>query len=102
MVTYGAMSKQPVALPSGLLIFKNLSFDGFWVSKWGDKNPLLKENTIKDVLQLTRQGRFRDIPVDNVHWSWDAEGPALAESVQGTLGGYRSGKGVFTFTGGDE
>ncbi|KAJ5392390.1 hypothetical protein N7509_007880 [Penicillium cosmopolitanum] len=72
MVTYGAMSKQPVALPSGLLIFKNLSFDGFW-----------------------------DIPVDNVSWSWDSEGPALAESVQGTLGGYRSGKGVFTFTGGD-
>lgn len=102
MVTYGAMSKQPVTLPSGLLIFKNLSFDGFWVSKWGDKNPLLKENTIKDVLQLTRVGRFKDIPVDDVKWNWDSEGPALAESVQGTLGGYRSGKGVFTFTGGDE
>lgn len=101
MVTYGAMSKQPVALPSGLLIFKNLSFDGFWVSKWGDKHPELKENTIKDVLQLTRSGKFHDIPVDNVEWSWDSEGPALAESVQGTLGGYRSGKGVFTFTGGD-
>ncbi|KAJ5692041.1 Alcohol dehydrogenase superfamily zinc-type [Penicillium macrosclerotiorum] len=102
MVTYGAMSKQPVALPSGLLIFKNLVFDGFWVSKWGDKNPELKENTIKDVLQLTRAGRFKDIPVDEVKWNWDSEGSALAESVQGTLGGYRSGKGVFTFTGGDE
>lgn len=101
MVTYGAMSKQPVALPSGLLIFKNLVFDGFWVSRWGDKNPELKENTIKDVLQLTRVGRFKDIPVDDVKWSWEAEGPELAESVQGTLGGYRSGKGVFTFTGGD-
>lgn len=102
MVTYGAMSKQPVALPSGLLIFKNLVFDGFWVSKWGDKNPELKESTIKDVLQLTRAGRFKDVPVDDVKWSWDSEGPQLAESVQGTLGGYRSGKGVFTFTGGDE
>jgi trans-2-enoyl-CoA reductase len=101
MVTYGAMSKQPVALPSGLLIFKNLSFDGFWVSRWGDKNPQLKENTIKDVLELTRSGKFRDIPVENVAWGWESEGPALAESVQGTLGGYRSGKGVFTFTGGD-
>ncbi|CAL5866656.1 uncharacterized protein PFLUO_LOCUS865 [Penicillium psychrofluorescens] len=101
MVTYGAMSKQPVALPSGLLIFKNLAFDGFWVSKWGDKHPELKENTIKDVLQLTRAGRFQDIPVDDVKWSWDTEGPELAESVQSTLGGYRSGKGVLTFTGGD-
>lgn len=102
MVTYGAMSKQPVALPSGLLIFKNLVFDGFWVSKWGDKNPQLKENTIKDVLQLTRAGRFKDIPFDKVEWNWKTEGPELAENVQGTLGGYRSGKGVFTFTGGDE
>ena len=102
MVTYGAMSKQPVALPSGLLIFKNLSFDGFWVSKWGDKNPAMKENTIKDVLQMTRSGKFQDIPVDNVEWNWNTEGPVLSESVQGTLGGYRSGKGVFTFTGGDE
>jgi trans-2-enoyl-CoA reductase len=102
MVTYGAMSKQPVALPSGILIFKNLVFDGFWVSRWGDKNPQLKENTIKDVLQLTRAGRFKDIPVDKVEWNWKSEGPQLAENVQGTLGGYRSGKGVFTFTGGDE
>jgi trans-2-enoyl-CoA reductase len=101
MVTYGAMSKQPVALPSGLLIFKNLAFDGFWVSKWGDKNPQLKESTIKDVLQLTRSGKFKDIPVDEVKWNWETEGPELAESVQGTLGGYRSGKGVFTFSGGD-
>ncbi|KAJ5550734.1 Alcohol dehydrogenase superfamily zinc-type [Penicillium sp. DV-2018c] len=101
MVTYGAMSKQPVALPSGLLIFKNLSFDGFWVSRWGDKNPEQKESTIKDVLQMTRSGKFKDIPVQNVEWNWESEGTELAESVQGTLGGYRDGKGVFTFTGTD-
>lgn len=101
MVTYGAMSKKPVSLPSGLLIFKNLAFDGFWVSKWGDKNPQLKENTIKDVLELTRAGKFKDIPSEDVTWSWDTEGPALAESVQGTLGGFRSGKGVFKYIGGD-
>lgn len=101
MVTYGAMSKKPVALPSGLLIFKNLAFDGFWVSKWGDKNPQLKENTIKDVLELTRAGKFKDIPSEDVAWSWDTEGSTLAESVQGTLGGFRSGKGVFKYIGGD-
>ncbi|OJJ81080.1 enoyl-[acyl-carrier-protein] reductase [Aspergillus glaucus CBS 516.65] len=102
MVTYGAMSKQPVALPSGLLIFKNLAFDGFWVSKWGDKNPQLKENTIKDVLELTRAGKFKDIPSEDVKWSWDTQGPELANSVQGTLSGFRSGKGVLKYEGGDE
>ncbi|KAL4801754.1 hypothetical protein BDV18DRAFT_164566 [Aspergillus unguis] len=99
MVTYGAMSKQPVALPSGLLIFKNLVFDGFWVSKWGDKNPQLKENTIKDILQLTRAGKFKDIPIEEAKWSWDTEGPELATAVQGTLGGYRGGKGLLKFEG---
>ncbi|KAL4916714.1 hypothetical protein BDW62DRAFT_100542 [Aspergillus aurantiobrunneus] len=101
MVTYGAMSKQPVALPSGLLIFKNLVFDGFWVSKWGDKNPQLKENTIKDILQLTRAGKFKDIPVEEVKWSWDTEGPELVAAVQGTLSGHRSGKGLLRFEGDD-
>ncbi|PKY00396.1 NAD(P)-binding protein [Aspergillus campestris IBT 28561] len=101
MVTYGAMSKQPVALPSGLLIFKNLVFDGFWVSRWGDKNPHEKENTIRDVLQLTRTGKFKDIPVDEIKWKWDTEGTELAAGVQGTLEGYRSGKGLLKYEGGD-
>ncbi|KAL4877917.1 hypothetical protein BJY04DRAFT_121918 [Aspergillus karnatakaensis] len=99
MVTYGAMSKQPVALPSGLLIFKNLVFDGFWVSRWGDKNPQLKENTINDILQLTRAGKFKDIPVEEAKWRWDTDGPQLSEAVQGTLGGYRGGKGLLRFEG---
>lgn len=99
LVTYGAMSKQPISLPSGLLIFKNLVFDGFWVSKWGDKHPDLKENTIRDVFQMTRAGKFKDIPVQQVKWTWDKDGPELAEEVQGTLGGFRAGKGVFVFEG---
>src|ERR1043166_1540587 len=31
MVTYGAMSLQPLCIPNGMLIFKNLRFTGFWV-----------------------------------------------------------------------
>ena len=34
LVTYGAMSLQPLRIPNGLLIFKDLVFRGFWVSKW--------------------------------------------------------------------
>ncbi|KAE8147265.1 hypothetical protein BDV25DRAFT_35991 [Aspergillus avenaceus] len=101
LVTYGAMSKQPVSLPSGLLIFKNLVFDGFWVSKWGDQNPQLKENTINDVLQLTRAGKFKDIPVDEMKWSWETDGPMLTAAVQETLSGYRGGKGLLKYEGGD-
>jgi trans-2-enoyl-CoA reductase len=101
LVTYGAMSKQPVSLPSGLLIFKNLAFDGFWVSKWGDKHPQLKENTINDVLQLTRAGKFKDIPVEEIKWVWDTDGSSLTAGVQETLSGYRGGKGLLKYEGGD-
>ncbi|KAI9859217.1 MAG: mitochondrial 2-enoyl thioester reductase, partial [Pleopsidium flavum] len=60
MVTYGAMSKNPLQIPAGMLIFKNLVYAGFWVSKWSDANPEEKKRTVEEVLQLTREGKFKD------------------------------------------
>jgi len=97
LVTYGAMSKQPVQLPTGLLIFKNIHFDGFWVSKWSERNYEDKKNTVKHVLDLTREGKFKDIPVQEVKWEWETKQDGLVDAVQGTLEGYRKGKGVFIF-----
>ena len=34
MITFGAMSKQPLKIPNGLLIFKGLKFGGFWLNRW--------------------------------------------------------------------
>ena len=97
MVTYGAMSKQPLQLPAGLLIFKNLVFDGFWVSKWSDANPEEKKRTVEEVLQLTREGKFKDMPVQEVPWNLETKKEEVVEAVQGTLEGFRKGKGVFVF-----
>ena len=97
MVTYGAMSKQPVILPASLLIFKEISFNGFWVSKWSDKHPDQKKQTVEDVLRLTREGKFKDIPVQECSWGWKTDAETLKKAVQGTLGGFRAGKGVFVF-----
>jgi mitochondrial enoyl-[acyl-carrier protein] reductase / trans-2-enoyl-CoA reductase len=36
MVTYGSMSMQPVKIPTGLFIFKDLRFRGIWINKWYD------------------------------------------------------------------
>ncbi|KAI1914923.1 mitochondrial 2-enoyl thioester reductase [Ophidiomyces ophidiicola] len=99
VVTYGAMAKQPLNLPSGLLIFKNIVFRGFWVSQWGNKHPALKEDTINDILRMTREGKFKDIPVQKIKWTRDTNAEELAQEVQGTLGGFRSGKGVFVYEG---
>ena len=97
LVTYGGMSKQPVMLPTSLLIFKDIGFDGFWVSKWSDKNPKEKKQTVDDVLRLTREGRFKDIPVEETRWDLDTKIETLKDAVQGTLGGFRKGKGVFVY-----
>ncbi|PCH44305.1 trans-2-enoyl-CoA reductase [Wolfiporia cocos MD-104 SS10] len=34
VVSYGAMSKKPLTLPTGAMIFKGLTAHGFWVTKW--------------------------------------------------------------------
>ena len=97
LVTYGAMSKQPLAIPAGMLIFKNLVFDGFWVSKWGDGNPEEKRRTVEELLGLMREGRFADVPTVEVPWGWETGREELVQAVQGTLEGYRKGKGMFVF-----
>jgi mitochondrial enoyl-[acyl-carrier protein] reductase / trans-2-enoyl-CoA reductase len=33
-ITYGGMAKQPLKVPNGLLIFKDLAFRGFWLTRW--------------------------------------------------------------------
>ncbi|RMZ88171.1 hypothetical protein DV736_g4594, partial [Chaetothyriales sp. CBS 134916] len=97
LVTYGAMSKQPLTLPASLLIFKDLNFNGFWVSSWSDRHPDLKKQTVDDILRLTRQGKFKDIPVQECSWGWKTPVDRLTAAVQGTLAGFRGGKGVFMF-----
>src|SRR6266478_6878998 len=36
LVTFGAMGLQPLKIPNGLLIFKDLRFCGIWINKWYD------------------------------------------------------------------
>ncbi|KAG9242678.1 hypothetical protein BJ878DRAFT_158074 [Calycina marina] len=97
LVTYGGMSKQPVMLPTAALIFKDIKFSGFWVSRWSDANREEKKRTVDEVLEMTRLGMFKDIPVQELKWDWGTEESLLKEAVSGTLGGFRSGKGVFVY-----
>ena len=96
-VTYGAMSKQPLTIPASMLIFKDIHFHGFWVSRWAEKHPEEKQKTVADVLDMTRKGEFKDTPVDEIKWEWDTKGEELIGKVKDTLEGYRDGKGIFVF-----
>lgn len=96
-VTYGAMSKQPLTIPASMLIFKDIHFHGFWVSRWAEKHPEDKQKTVADVLDMTRKGEFKDTPFDQIPWEWETKGDELIAKVKDTLEGYREGKGVFVF-----
>lgn len=38
-VTYGAMGRRPVTVPNGLLIFRDISVRGLWITKWLERAP---------------------------------------------------------------
>ena len=46
LVTFGAMSKQALKIPNGLLIFSDVRFQGFWLKRW-------RENASSEDLQAT-------------------------------------------------
>ena len=57
VVTYGAMSLQPICIPNGMPIFKNLRFTGFWVNKWYDKaTPEQRAETFTPLFEMARRG----------------------------------------------
>jgi len=60
MVTYGAMSLEPLSIPNGMLIFKNLRFTGFWVNKWYDAaSPSQRAETFAPLFEMAKRGLLR-------------------------------------------
>ncbi|RKF54911.1 Enoyl- reductase, mitochondrial [Erysiphe neolycopersici] len=97
LVTYGGMARQPLQLPTGRLIFDDLRFSGFWVSRWAADNPEEKKRMLNEILNLIRIGSLRDNHYQEIKWTWDTELHVLKDAIRGTLDGYRSGKSIFTF-----
>jgi len=59
MLTYGAMSKQPVVVSNSALIFFNMTYKGFHVGKWLDligKDKFME--ACKEVLDLVCKGKL--------------------------------------------
>ncbi|KAG0323365.1 mitochondrial 2-enoyl thioester reductase [Dissophora globulifera] len=70
LITYGAMSRQPLILPASLQIFKNIHASGFWLSAWDDQHaPEERQEMIDHVLDAMRQGQFAQINCSKNQWS---------------------------------
>ncbi len=92
MVTYGAMSLQPLCIPNGMLIFKNLRFTGFWVNKWYDAaTPQQRAETFAPLFEMAKRGLLRT-KVEKTYPLAEAKA-AVAHAAQDK----RGGKIVFRF-----
>ena len=92
MVTYGAMSLEPLCIPNGMLIFKNLRFTGFWVNKWYDAATAeQRAETFTPLFKMAKCGLLRS-KVEKAYPLSEAKA-AVAHASQNK----RSGKIVFKF-----
>jgi mitochondrial enoyl-[acyl-carrier protein] reductase / trans-2-enoyl-CoA reductase len=66
LVTYGAMARQPLKIPNGLLIFRNLELRGFWASRWLRALPAGRAAKMWESLaSLAVRGKLR-VPIHRV------------------------------------
>ena len=87
LVTYGAMARQPLKIPNGLLIFRNLEFKGFWASRWLRSLPPARATKMWDGLaSLSVRGKLR-VPIHRVFPL-----PDLLSAVQEAASEKRNGK----------
>ncbi|PWN37851.1 GroES-like protein, partial [Meira miltonrushii] len=50
LITYGAMSRQPLTVPAGLIIFQNMAIRGFMMNKWYAQNGLKEREELLKTL----------------------------------------------------
>jgi mitochondrial enoyl-[acyl-carrier protein] reductase / trans-2-enoyl-CoA reductase len=92
LVTYGAMSLQPLKIPNGLLIFKDLRFRGIWINKWYDNaTPAQRMEAFKPLFGMAKRGLLQT-KVEKAYPLSEAK-TAVAHAARGQ----RSGKIIFQF-----
>jgi mitochondrial enoyl-[acyl-carrier protein] reductase / trans-2-enoyl-CoA reductase len=92
LVTYGAMSLQPLKIPNGLLIFKDLRFRGIWINKWYDNaTPAQRMEAFQHLFEMAKRGLLQT-KVEKAYPLSEAK-TAVAHAARGQ----RSGKIIFEF-----
>jgi mitochondrial enoyl-[acyl-carrier protein] reductase / trans-2-enoyl-CoA reductase len=67
VVTYGAMGRQPLKIPNGPLIFSDIAWRGFWVTRWyRDALPSVRDALFAELFELVRAGVVAT-PVEKVY-----------------------------------
>jgi trans-2-enoyl-CoA reductase len=92
LVSFGAMSLQPLKIPTGLLIFKDLRFRGIWINKWYDEATMAERMAaFNPIFDMTKRGRLKT-KVEKAYRIEDAKA-----AVANAMHDKRSGKIIFEF-----
>jgi len=90
LVTYGAMARRPLKVPNGLLIFRDLSLRGFWLTRWARAQKReVYQAMLTELIDLAAAGVLHSA-VDTVY-PLSAFADALAHAGRG----HRKGKILF-------
>lgn len=92
MVTYGGMSRQPVIVPTGVFIFKEVTALGFWNSQWNIENDTSPERDImyEELCNMIRECKL--IPPPCEMFPFDN----YAEAVESAMKGFEGKKKVIS------
>jgi len=92
LVTFGAMSLQPLKIPNGLLIFKDLRFRGIWINKWYDNaTKEQRMEAFRPLFEMAKRGLLKT-KIEKSYPLAEAK-DAVLHAAQGK----RSGKIIFEF-----
>jgi NADPH:quinone reductase-like Zn-dependent oxidoreductase len=94
LVTYGAMSRQPVRAPNGLLIFRDVRFWGFWVSRWYAQASAAESGAMFEELFASAKHGLFNPPIARTYRLQEAAA-ALTHAAEGS----RAGKILFAPSG---
>jgi trans-2-enoyl-CoA reductase len=66
IVTFGAMARQPLKIPNGLLIFQDIAWRGFWITHWYERVGAAAAALLGELAALAASGVITT-PVEAVY-----------------------------------
>lgn len=92
LVTYGGMSKQPVMIPTGKLIFNDVTYHGFWMTRWNEEADRAdREAMLAELTTMVMDGKLL-LP----HRTWGMH--KALEAVEAAVSPMKKGKQIIMFT----
>jgi NADPH:quinone reductase-like Zn-dependent oxidoreductase len=86
LVTYGAMSKEALKIPNGFLIFRDIRFRGFWLTRWlREAGDAQRREMFDEIFRLAAGGCFP--PRVGSEFGLEDVKQALDAAASGSAGG---------------